>query len=230
MDLAVFFPIWLFLYFFRKVLRRELLTVSMLFAVVAPISEIIYLRNYWRPQTLFSGIYLFHYPVPVLEDFLFGFFIGGIASVIYEEMWGKRISNRRNRTHHWVWFIPSLFGLSFLVLVLSIGVFNFNAVYANILVFAVCSLVMLAYRQDLWLDSLMSGILVGCIMLLAYAIFLKAYPGIIQKWWLMNNLSGFTLMGVPVEEFLWAFGMGMMAGPLYEFMAGLKFKKSFYNK
>ncbi len=204
--------------------------MSSLFAIVAPFSEIIYFRDYWHPQTLFPLIYLFHYPAPILEDLLFGFFIGGIASVIYEELWGKRISSRRDRLHHWVSFIPSLLGIALLVLVFSIKYLDLNAVYANILVFAVCSLVMLAYRQDLWFDSLMSGILVGAVMFFAYVIFLKVYPGVIQRWWLLSNLSGLTLIGVPFEEFLWAFGMGMMAGPLYEFMAGLKFKKNFNNR
>ena len=56
-----------------------------------------------------------------------------------------------------------------------------------------------------------------------YFIFTKVYPGIIDKWWMLDNLSGIRLIGVPFEEFLWAFGMGMMTGPLYEFIVGLKF-------
>ncbi len=38
--------------------------------------------------------------------------------------------------------------------------------------------------------------------------------------WLLPNLSGVLVAGIPVEELLWAFGVGMVAGPFYEFFTG----------
>ncbi len=225
-DVTILFPIWLILYLYRKDLRKELFATSLLFGLVAPVSEIIYLKTYWHPQTFLPLFYLYRQPVPYLEDFLFGFFVGGMASVIYEEVYGKKISRRRDRTHHWTWFIPPLLGLSLLILIFAIKFFSLNAVYANILIFAAATLVMLFFRNDLWMDSLMSGLMLSLLMLFVYALVLGFFPQLINRWWYLQNLSGILLFGIPLEEFLWAFGMGMMAGPLYEFMMGLKFKKS----
>ncbi len=85
---------------------------------------------------------------------------------------------------------------------------------------------MLFFRSDLWLDSLLSGFLTGTIMFFGYLIFLKLFPGIIQKWWLIKNVSGVFIANIPIEELFWGFGLGMMVGPLYEFFKGIKLMNS----
>ncbi len=96
--LLVLLPLWLFLFFHRKDLRYEILKVSLVIGIGGPLSELLYMRDYWRPET-FIG-----WPIGI-EDFLFGFFIGGIACSIYEELFGKHYSKRLNRKHHWRLFI-----------------------------------------------------------------------------------------------------------------------------
>ena len=83
----------------------------------------------------------------------------------------------------------------------------------------------LYFRHDLLVDSLMSGLLVGAIMFFGYLIFLTIFPEAIHQWWILQNISGILILGVPIEELLWAFGWGMVGGPMYEFFAVLKFRK-----
>ena len=217
-NLLILFPLWLFLFLHRKDLRKEILIVSLLIGIGGPLSELWYLRDYWQPET-FNG-----WPIGI-EDFLFGFFIGGIASSIYEELFGKSHSKRIDRKHHLSWFIIPVIGFSIFVLNLLIFVFGVNSIYASIVVFVTLALLILYFRHDLLIDSLMSGLLVGVIMFFGYLLFLTIFPEAIHRWWILQNISGILILGVPLEELLWAFGWGMVGGPMYEFFAGLKFKK-----
>ncbi len=217
-NLLVLFPLWLFLFIHRKDLRKEILIVSLLIGIGGPLSELWYLRDYWRPET-FTGWSI------GIEDFLFGFFIGGIASSIYEELFDKRHSKRINRKHHWSWFIIPVVALLVFVLNLLTFVFGVNSIYASIFVFIALALLILYFRHDLLAESLVSGLLVGAMMFFGYLIFLTIFPQAIYRWWILQNISGILILGVPLEELLWAFGWGMVGGPMYEFFAGLKFKK-----
>jgi hypothetical protein len=175
------------------------------------------LQDYWRPET-FNGWAI------GIEDFLFGFFIAGIGSVIYEEIFGKHYAKRKNRQHHWSWFLVPVVAL----FLFSFNLFFFlgiNSIYASVITFLVIAGVIIYFRRDLLMDSLVSGVLVGAFMFVAYLLYLSVFPEVIHRWWLIDNISGILVLGIPVEELLWAFGWGMVAGPMYEFFTGLKFKK-----
>lgn len=217
-DLIIGLPLWSVLFFGRKDLRREMLIVSLLIGIAGPVSEYWYTQDYWQPQT-FTGT------VAGLEDFLFGFFVGGIASAIYEGAFGRRFAKRKDRSHHWSWFLLPMVALLIfsLNLLVSIGL---NSIYASVITFIGAAGVMVYYRRDLLVDSLMSGLLVGAIMFLGYLVFLSIFPQAVHRWWFLNNISGILVAGIPIEELMWAFGWGMFAGPVYEFFAGLRFKKS----
>lgn len=92
-NLSILLPVWSLLFYFRKDLQREMLGVSLFAGLAGPLSEFWYLQDYWRPET-FTGTLI------GVEDFLFGFFIGGIGAVIYEEIFGKRFAGRGDRRHH----------------------------------------------------------------------------------------------------------------------------------
>lgn len=205
------FIIWLVLFVSRKDLRREMLRMSVLIAPLGPLSELFYLLDYWRPE-LFNG-----WTIGV-EDLLFGFFIGGIAGVIYEEIFQMKYDSRPVLGHHrWVIGIVAFEGL-----LIKIGstLFHVNSIYASILGFLIIGSAMLVIRKDLIRDALFSGFLVGILTFFLYLIFLAIFPGIIKKWWILTNISGVLVLGVPLEELFWAFGWGFVAGPMYEFISG----------
>ena len=214
-NLLILLPVWVFIFRWRKDLRKEILIVSLVAGIIGPISELYYLKDYWRPE-IFTG-----WPVGI-EDFLFGFFIGGISSVIYEEIFGKKHSKRTNRDHHWSWFIIPISALFILVLNALFFIFNINSIYVSLVAFFLITLVILCFRRDLWIDSIMSGVLMGLVMFFSYLVFLTIFPEAIHRWWLLNNISGILINGIPAEELLWAFGLGMVCGPIYEFFTGLR--------
>lgn len=217
-------PLWLYFFIHRKDCRKEILIASFCVGILAILWAPLFLKDYWRPEYIHSSFFK-NWSLGGVEDFLYGFFLGGIANVIYEEVFGKHFCKRRNRRHHWTWFLVPFFALFFLVFGLPIY-FGINSIYAALCSFVILSAFMIYFRRDLFFDALASGLLVGLLTLFGYIIFLALFPGVIHKWWLLPNLSHIFISGIPIEELLWAFGVGMVAGPFYEFFMGLKFKKS----
>ena len=86
------------------------------------------------------------------------------------------------------------------------------------------SLVLLFYRHDLLKDALLSAVFFAFFYFFAFLIILKIYPEAVTRFWLLKNLSGIFILGIPIEELLFAFFTGLAVGPFYEFMCGLKIK------
>ncbi|RJQ36043.1 hypothetical protein C4559_05575 [Candidatus Microgenomates bacterium] len=217
-NIFIFILFWLPLFFFRKDLRHKMLLLSILIGFFGPLSELWYLQDYWKPLTITNtsiGI----------EDYFFGFLIGGIGTVFYEEIFGKRFSNRHKRKHNWALIFVFISGLSFLIFNLLFFFLKINSIYASVITFIILALTMILFRKDLWLDAVMSGVLCSFILLICYLLLLTIYPEMFIKMWHLKNLSGLFINKIPIEEILWAFGWGMIAGPMYEFYAGIKFKK-----
>lgn len=192
--------------------------MSLAGGIIGPISELYYTRDYWRP-VLFNGWAI------GLEDFLFGFLIVGISAVIYEEFVGKRFTKRHGRQkHHFILVIPLIFVFVLLFHTLTIGI-GVNSIYASILLFSALALVVLYFRRDLVIDALISGVFIGSIGLFGYLLLTSVYPEFFRRFWLLGNISGVLVQGIPIEELLWGFSFGLAAGPFYEFMMGLKFAR-----
>lgn len=85
--------VWIALFVVRKDLRKEMLIMSLCVSPMGPIAEFFYLRDYWHPA-LFNGWTI------GIEDFIFAFVIGGIASVVYEEFFKRKYMRKNLRHHH----------------------------------------------------------------------------------------------------------------------------------
>ncbi len=206
----IFGIFWLVCFLLRKDLRREMLTVGLCIGVLAPLWAPWFFSDYWYPT--YASLY-------GLEDSLYGFFAGGIVSAIYEEVYGKRFSKRKDHHHAWWAFLSAFFlvaALTFWAL-LSVGC---NSIYAALGAYAAFTVGLCWFRRDLLQDALVSGVLFTLVTLLFFLLFLQLYPGVIDAWWKTESLSGIFVFDIPLEELLWAFGMGMAGGPLYEFVSG----------
>jgi len=211
-----FLSVWFILFLRRRDLRREMLTMSLVVAPMGPLSEIFYLRDYWRPE-LFNGWHI------GIEDLIFAFAIGGIAAVVYEEIFGKKYTKRHLSSHPKWMLTVAVFGLVWM-LVGNI-ILRINSIYVSALGFMIIGIFVLFFRHDLLKDALFSGLLVGALMFIFYLLWNFVFgDDLIQKWWLLKNISGILVLGVPLEELMWGFGWGFVAGPAYEFINGLRIK------
>lgn len=204
--------LWLILFLKRKDLRQEMLFMGFLVGIVGPISEFWY-KDYWQPAYAFGFI-------PRLEDFLFGFFIGGIGATIYEEIFAKKLIKRTGRVPHWLMW--SLACAVVAILIIFNNILGINSIYASFIAFILLIFVIWRRRPDLIQDSILSGVFLAVISIIFYLFYLRIYPNIIQDWWRLDNISGIFVLGIPIEEPIWFFLWGMVGGPLYEFWKGYR--------
>lgn len=209
----LFGAVWLALFFLRKDLWRELLTMSVVGGLLAP-GALIYLPDYWNPEHIVGD-----FPLGI-EDFLFAFFIAGIGGVLYE------VATRRVHTLCVCRRVPRrrIIGIivaAIAVLGVSVYGFKMNSIYANYLAFGFLFAYILYFRRDLLWQSLASGTAVALLMFLFYQIWIVLYPGIIEHWWNLAEISGILIVGVPLEELLWGLSWGMAGGALYEYARGI---------
>jgi hypothetical protein len=213
----ILFLIWILFFVGRKDLRKEIIFVSLLGGFAGLLSEIFYLEDYWRPQ-LFNGWII------GFEDFLFGATASGISATIYEGTFGKRLSKiSRFPT---VWFLKPVPLLILVVTVLGISVFGLgiSSMQISFTLFLIAFIIIVTLRRDLITNGILSGILMGMMMVICYSILLTLFPELINRFWFVENLCGIYIGLIPIEELVWAFSLGLAAGPYWEFIKGYKLR------
>lgn len=212
----IFLAMWLVLYMLRKDTRKEMLSVSVLFGIGGLAAEKTNIQDWWQPLTV-TGT-----PIGV-EDFIIGFAIGGVAAVIYEELYRLHLSKRISRkiapidSGFYLLTFPLLY-LTFFFL-LHLGSF-----YSVVLAYSICIAYMLFTRRDLLLDSFMSGMLMLTVGSLIYLGLLVIQPAFIESFWFLpDTWYSELVLGVPIGEYIWFFLTGAYIGPLYEYIKHLRF-------
>ncbi len=210
----LFAAVWLWLFIARRDLRREILTMSVIGSLFTPLA-LIYLPDYWYPEHIIG------HPLGI-EDFLFAFFIAGIGGVLYEVIFGTAHVMRAYRARG----SRGILAVSVVAAAVLVGlslIFGLNSIYSSYIAFAVIFFYILWFRRDLLVPSLINGALVGLLMFLFYQVWIALYPGVIQHWWMLKNISGILIAGVPLEEIVWGFSWGIVGGSAYEFVRGMRF-------
>lgn len=219
-----FIFIWVILYLFGRRTRMEQVHMSLLGAVLGPASELIYMRDYWIPQSAFP-IYLGHFPL-MFEDVIFGFAIGGIGAVVYEVILRTRTISLSHPVKGLVkgWAILLIFYFA-MHIALALGA---NSIYASAVGFIAASLPILFKRHDLLLDAVGSGVAVTLVMFLSYFLLYHTATNseeILKQGWLIYNTPlDVRVAGIPLTEMAWGFTFGFFAGPLYEYSSGRRLK------
>lgn len=220
--------IWLVLFLRRRDLRTEMLTMSFLTLIWLSISGIYfvnyYITDYWKPEyhsLLRFGIFDKLGLKIGVEDGIFVFGAAGIAAVLYEEFLGKKhFRKSRKKNLKYLIIFPLIMFFTYLGVTLNGKI---NIIYADFIGYTLISLLVLYFRRDLIKHAIVSGLIAGVLCVILYLVFfLPTYPGIIEEWWILNKTSGIFLLGIPLEEILWAFFLGLWVGPSYEFLMGLR--------
>lgn len=212
-GVMIVLTLWLILFLYRKDTRKEMLIISLFFGVAGSLVEMIHVLDWWRPLTITNT-------TVGIEDFLFGFGIGGIASVIYEHVFNKRVKIKKvkeikeqKRNINFLFLLALLFILFFG----GFFIFNLNSFEAMLVSFIIPILIIYIKRKDLIKDSLVSGILVLMASIIGYHILNLITPGFFDEFWLFQNIGRVIVLGIPLEEHIFYFLAGALLGPLYEY-------------
>lgn len=204
---------WAALYAFFPRHRRVMLRASLVTSVFG-LTEPLFVPEYWMPPSVFDLAAKTGFDI---ESLIFTFAIGGVAVVVYN------VATRRVACPMaWEERIRSIHRLHNAALVSPIVVFvplfflPWNPIYPGIIAMMLGAIATTACRRDLAAKSWIGG----SIFLLYYGIFLAGLeltaPGYIARVWNLGDLSGIALLGVPIEELLFACAFGTYWSAAYE--------------
>lgn len=207
--------VYLLIYIKRVDLRHEMLfggTLLLPFAFTAPF----FIPEYWNPPYLLGVIPPFKIGV---EDILFSFFVGGIASVIYEVLTRRKEVRMRKKQNKRNW-IPYLAGIGLFL----IGEYLFPSwsIVTLSLVGLGAGLYMVMKRRDLLIQACMAGVLFTIFYFVFFKFFGTLYPTYIESIYQHSNLLGMYVSDIPLEELMFAFSVGVGWSIGYEYILGYK--------
>lgn len=179
------------------------------------LSEVFFVPGYWLPDTIGN-------PKLSIEDFIFSFAVGGIIAVIYELfMRGKIRHQRLCNCYNGELFHGLILGIGVAVIFLSYVLLKINFMYAVYIGIMVDIVLIAITRPDLIKKVLYSGLIFGFLYFLFFSVLSFFVPSFI-KHWNLAKLSRVIILGVPLEEILWAIGTGGLLGPIYEYLLSIK--------
>jgi len=187
--------------------------MSVISAFAGSLADTLYIQDWWHPLTLTNTAI-------GPEALLVGFMIGGVASVIYEDIFKKRLKiSEVSKTK------AAQRNFSFLfILLLSATIFfgsfyllKLNSLFATIFALLIPTGIIWIKRKDLILNSLATGILLVIVASLVYSVLEFLTPGWVHAFWFFENAPNILIFNLPVDDIIWYFLAGLLLGPLYEY-------------
>jgi len=216
-GLLLLLPLWLYGILKNKDSRKEMIVCGILFGIAAIIIGYFYaIKDYWSPPYVFDN--LLH-----IEDFIYGFLFGGIAAEIFEIILPFKSIKKDKKPRKdliIIFILVSIF--SFL---LFVNILNYNSIIAHIVPPLLVGIFCVIYRKDFILPTVLSGIFLLVITFIWQSIILLIYPSCILSIWMLENLSGILISGIPIEELIFAFSLGFGASCFYELIMGYEYVK-----
>lgn len=219
----VLLGVWFLIWFFKPAVRKEMFWVS-LFTMPFGLTEPLFVPEYWNPPSLFNLAARTGFDI---ESLIFCFAIGGIGSVFYEilvkrkhtKMTKHEIHTSLHKHHLLALLSPILLFLLFEVLT------DWNAIYVGIAAMFGGGLAALLCRPDLKKKIWIGAFLFLMLYFLFFLFWIARYPSLVENVWNLQVLTGILILGIPLEELLFAFTFGMMWSSVYEHVSWVKIEK-----
>jgi len=157
-----------------------------------------------------------------IEDTLYMFFVGAIAAGLYDTVFKIKLSKKPNKK------LKKGHALLFALVTGSL-VFVFtpvNAVYLFIFIQLFGAAAIVWQRRDLLTHVLLGGLFFMVLYAVLFLIFKLLFPHFLSNYYHLDRTSHLWLLGIPLEEYLYSFTLGMMWAPLYEYEYRVKDRKN----
>ncbi len=217
--------IWALIYlsFKDRESKREMLIVS-LWTSLLGLTEPLFVPEYWNPPSVFD---LAHRTGFDLESIIFSFAIGGIAVVLYGLIFKVRhtpvsAAERSGPRHQYhLWAIVSAPAV-FLILIFATPL---NPIYSASIALIAGGLATWYCRPDLKKKMLMGAFLFLVLYFFYFLTLVASYPGYVERVWNLPAVSGILFAGIPIEELMFALGVGFLWAGIYEHLAWRKISR-----
>lgn len=216
--------IWFVVYVFldSKEKKKEMLIVS-LWTTLTGLAEPIFVPDYWLPPSLFNLSATTGFDI---ESLIFSFATGGIGVIIYELIFRTRHAqipisehhHSRHRLHIWILLSTPVI---FLILFFTAP---WNVMYSVIISMTAGGLFTWYCRPDLKIKMLSSAGIFLAIYFFYFLILIAMAPGYVERVWNLPALSGILILGIPLEELLFALSFGFLWSSVYEHLTWKKLR------
>jgi hypothetical protein len=210
---SAFMLLWLTLYALAPGVRRIMLRASLPTSAFG-LTEPVFVPAYWNPPSLFDLAQRTGFDI---ESLIFCFAIGGIGAAGYRAIGAAPESmmndaERRSGRHRWhLLALITPFPIFLLLLKLP-----WNPIYPSLLALFSGALAAAVCRPDLVRNSLLGGVIFFGLYLVFLLGLRWTWPGYIEAVWNLAELLPWRPFGLPLEELLFGFGVGLYWSCVYE--------------
>jgi hypothetical protein len=211
----LFCAAWVACFVLGKNYRAQILWGTLISAPLA-LTSILFIPQYWTPPSLFNLDQRFRVGI---EDLIWAASVGGIGSVVGEIFLKEKLSRSRSQQHkrHYA---------PFAVMVAVFVILDFwhpgKTIYNTIIAFAICALVVCFLRRDLLPLMLTSAVVFTALYFALFLELLLLYPEFIKRYYNIPHLLGIYVLGVPIEELMFAASGGAVWSVAYEYIRGYR--------
>jgi hypothetical protein len=214
-GVLIFWAAWIVCSVLGKTYRSQIRWGTLIAAPLA-LTSLLFVPQYWTPPSLFD----LDQKIRVgIEDFLWAAAVGGIASVVGELFLKQKLGVIRQSRHkrHYAPFVlvVVVFGALYFGL-------HWKMMNATILSFAVGALVLAYLRADLIPLMLTSAVSFSVLYFVLFLCVLFLYPEFVKRYYNLPNLLGICVLGIPIEELLFAATGGAIWSVAYEYVFGYR--------
>jgi Lycopene cyclase len=211
----IFWVAWVVCSILGKTYRSQIRWGTLIAAPLA-LTSLLFVPEYWTPPSLFNLDQRIRVGI---EDFLWAAAVGGIASVVGELFLRERLGAIRKSRHkrHYAPFV--------LVVVVFVALYfglHWQTMNATIISFAVGVVVLGYLRPDLVPLMLTSAATFTVLYFVLFLCVLALYPEFVRSYYTLKNLLGIYVLGVPIEELLFAATGGAIWSVAYEYVFGYR--------
>lgn len=179
------------------------------------LTEPLFVPEYWNPPSLFNLAQKTGFDI---ESLLFSFGVGGLAVIIYEWIFNtkhiKISSSEKHRSRH-KFHLLSLISAPIIFLIFFF-LTDMNPIYTMTFSFIGGGLFTWYCRPDLKKKMIVSAFLFLIFYFVFFFSWLLVYPDYAKNVWNLSAISGILIFGIPLEELMFAFGLGFLWSSLYE--------------
>lgn len=204
---------WALLYIAFPAYRRAMVWAS-LFTMPFGLTEPLFVPEYWSPPSLFNLALRTGFDI---ESLIYCFGIGGVGAVLYNVLTRRRLApisgaEKQLPLHRYHLLALTTPFIAFPVLY----PLPWNPIYPGIVAMVIGAAANIVCRPDLKNKTWIGGVLfLGYYALFFWGMELTA-PGYVDRVWNLEALSGIKVLGLPLEEILFAAAFGMYWSGVYE--------------
>lgn len=179
------------------------------------LTEPLFVPEYWSPPSLFDLAIKTGFD---FESLLFAFGVGGIAVVIYESIFRvKHVKVSTEEKHHPRHKYHLLALLSAPIIFILLLIFtDLNPIYSTSIALIGGGLFTWYCRPDLKKKMFASAFIFSGLYFIYFLTLTMVYPDYVEQVWNFQAISGILVLGIPIEELMFALSLGFLWSSVYE--------------